>query len=201
MIKELKNQAILRAKEIISQIEDVAHSKSHMEQVLKYAQEIAKHYLEADRDMLEIACWWHDVGRLYGDEGHAKKSAEMAKDELSYIGFDSSTISKICNAIAEHSNRESLIPSTLEGKILKDADKLDFLTPKRWQMCVDEKLDWAILVGIKKIPVIRNHILNLEESKKIFDVLFVKLKEFAKNENSAFFKKYKQGVINLKILK
>jgi len=199
MTKELKIQAILRAKEIINQIKDVAHSESHMEQVLEYVQEIAKHYPEADRDILEIASWWHDVGRLYGDEGHAKKSAEMVEDELSHIGFDLSTISKICNAIAEHSNRESLIPSTLEGKILKDADKLDFLTPKRWQMCVDEKLDWAVLVGIKKILIIRNHILNLEESKKIFDILFSELKEFAKKENSTFFQKYKQQVINLKI--
>ncbi len=199
MANEIKDLAISRAQEIISQMKDVAHSKSHIEQVLIYSEQIAKHYPEANKDILDLAAWWHDTGRLNTDEGHAAKSAEIAAKELNKIGIDSDTISKICCAIREHSNSEGITPTTLEGKILKDADKLDFLTPKRWQMCIDEKLDWAVLVGIKKIPIIRNHILNLIESKEIFDSLFLELKDFVRDENSAFFEKYKQQVIDLKI--
>lgn len=199
MVEEMKTQAILRAKEILSRIEDVAHCQSHMERVLIYSREIARKYPEADIDAIDLAVWWHDVGRLYGESGHASKSAEMARAELTKIDIDAKNIEKICLAISEHSNSEGVVPSTLEGKILKDADKLDFLTPSRWKMCIDEKLDWVIEIAIDKIPIIRNHILNLNESKLIFDVLLPKLKDFAKKEDSTYFEKYKEQVINLRV--
>lgn len=194
-----KQKAILEAKRIVDSIGDPAHSNAHNESVLEYAREIAKEYPDVDWDLLELAVWWHDTGRKYADLEHPIYSEKMAREYFLANGFDQSFVDQICEAILCHGNKMAVRPNFLEAKILKDADKLDFLTPVRWQEAIDNKLDWAIEAGINRIPVIRNHILNLDIAKKIFDRLFKEIVEYVSMINDPYFEKYKERVLNIKI--
>lgn len=132
-----KDVAISMAKHIIDQMADVMHSRSHMEQVLAYANEIASSRDDIDHDVLELAVWWHNVGRLFLDRGHPQRGAEMLEDEFAKIGFGKLLIHNVYDAVINHSSSKT--PGTIEGKILRDADKLDFLTPSRWKLAIDNK--------------------------------------------------------------
>jgi len=187
------NIAIEKAQLYINQMTDLMHDISHFERVYVYAQEIAKSEKEVDYDVLTLAVWWHDVGRLYIAKGHPQKSSEMARQDLTELGFEVNFIDKVCEVIETHSG--STIPTTIEGKILKDADKLDFLTPARWEFAIKNKQTAGIEAGIKKIPIIRDEILSLNKSKTIFDELFKDLKNYAATVDDDFFKDYKKIVL------
>lgn len=57
----------------------------------------------------------------------------------------------------------------------------------------------AIEAVIHKLPIIRNEILSLDESKKVFDRLFNDLVEYFVTVRSDFFDKYKNDLLNIEI--
>jgi len=189
-------KAIKKAKEYIRQMANVGHDESHMKSVINYAMKIAAVEKNVDSDVLELAIWWHDVGRLHRDDGHPQKSAEMAREYLQANDFDADFIEKICDAIENHGSKAGAdLPTTLEGKILRDADKLDFLTPARWKVTIQNKKIATIKAAIKKIPIIRNQILFFDKSKEIFDEVAVKLKNYILTVNDDFFAEYKKQLL------
>ena len=165
--------------------------------MLAYSRELAKNYQNVDLDILDLVVWWHDVGRLYGDEGHAKKSGEMAKSYFTQANLDILDIDKACESIVDHSNREGGEPKFIEGKILKDADKLDFLTVSRWKIALETKSNWAIEIGINRIPIIRDEILTLPESKMMFDKLLNDLRKYFSGLDNDVLGKYKEKLLAL----
>jgi hypothetical protein len=187
----MKKAAIELACELTFKCANVMHGISHLESVLYYSNILAKNYPEVDPDVLEIAVWWHDVGRLYMDKGHAQKSMEMAIENLTKIGFSAIDVEKISVAIESHSNSSLKEPTMIEGIILRDADKLDFLTPARWQIGIDHERSEEIVEGIDRIPLILNEVLMLPESKELYNNLFAKLVEFLKESDNSFINKYK----------
>ena len=56
-----------------------------------------------------------------------REGADMAEKILRDYGYSQERIDKICYCIRMHSYSKKLTPSTLEGKILQDADRLDAL--------------------------------------------------------------------------
>jgi uncharacterized protein len=81
--------------------------------------------LRADMNVLLPAAILHDVAR--DEKNHAKESAVKAKGILLKYNFREETIERITEAISTHSYSSGVLPKTLEGKILSDADKLDAL--------------------------------------------------------------------------
>lgn len=73
-----------------------------------------------------------------------------------------------------------MFPQTLEGIFIKDADKLAWLGKGRWKCCVDNKQRLDELIEL--LPKLRNQILNLDESKKIYDRDIVNLVNFLYDE-------------------
>jgi uncharacterized protein len=57
----------------------------------------------------------------------ADDSADLAEKWLQRYGYPQERIDKICYCIRTHSYSKRLIPETLEGRILQDADRLDAL--------------------------------------------------------------------------
>jgi predicted metal-dependent HD superfamily phosphohydrolase len=190
------DKAIERGKELLIKA-DASHGLDHAERVLKYSLEIAKNHPEVDLDALVLACWWHDVGRIYGDKGHQKMSADMVEKELPNYDFDSQFIEKVSEAIVNHSSHAAVDPSNVEGKILKDADKLEYLTPTRWENSAKENFFHYFDPAIREIPGIRNKLLFFDESRIVYDKLLFDLKEYAKKKKAAGFQKYKDRIIAL----
>ncbi|MEM0027468.1 MAG: HD domain-containing protein [Ignisphaera sp.] len=106
--------------------DDVAHGIGHVLRVRELALEIASSIEESvDREVLELVALLHDIGRLYSDEGHAKRSAEIARILLELANYPKDRITRVVEAIESHSFSEGKEPRAIEAKILSDADKLD----------------------------------------------------------------------------
>jgi len=77
----------------------------------------------ADLSILLPAALLHDVGR--GADDHALASAEIARQILEATGYERDRVEAVVEAISTHSFSGERAPTTLEAKILSDADKLD----------------------------------------------------------------------------
>jgi len=107
---------------------DPAHDFHHVMRVYKNAEIIGKHE-GADMEILLAAVLLHDLviypKRSAKRSKSADDSADMAEEILQNYNYSDQKIDKICYCIRTHSYSKRLIPSSLEGKILQDADRLD----------------------------------------------------------------------------
>jgi len=109
-------------------INDVAHDFDHIMRVFKNAQNICKKE-NANEKLVLSAVLLHDVVSYPKSDKCSKlssiKSAEESKKILKKFNFTKEEIQIISDAIRDHSFSRNVIPATLEGKILQDADRLD----------------------------------------------------------------------------
>ena len=106
-----------------------AHAYDHVKRVFSLAMRIGS-TLEANLRILGAAALLHDVGRAKEDEtgvSHSIVSGEMSVEILEEVGFTQDEIQSVRDVIRTHRFSEGLIPTSLEGEILSDADKLDAL--------------------------------------------------------------------------
>ncbi len=111
---------------------DDLHGFKHVERVLNLCVQIGT-ALNANLLAIKIAALLHDVGRIHekknAAKNHAELSAEMAEKFLQKTNFNINIddIENIIHSIRAHSFSNKIKPTTLEAKILSDADKLDTL--------------------------------------------------------------------------
>lgn len=112
-------------KEIADTHLSISHDHWHVDRVLHYARELHKIY-GGDWDIILAAVIMHDLGRSDEENAHGKSSREVsakkAEKILQLIKFPPEKLLAVKKAILEHDQLEQ--PSTVEGKILKDADFL-----------------------------------------------------------------------------
>jgi len=186
--------SIQEAKQHIDKIIDPAHSIIHVSAVVKRAESIAKHYPQVNPEIITLAAWWHDVGRLFF-RTHEALGAQLAYESLYRLGVEVDTCNTVFDAIAYH--KWSMKPRTLEGRIIKDADKLDYISIDRWQACIDSKSYESITKIADLLPDLRNRILQLEVSKKMYDEMLVEFKQFISNITDEQLMTTKQKILNM----
>ena len=101
------------------------HDYYHTVRVYKIATEIAKQEY-ADVNIVQLAALLHDVDdKKLSPETHATK--KNAVDFMTVNGVDADIINMVCKIIDEVSfaGTDSVVPSTIEGKCVQDADRLD----------------------------------------------------------------------------
>lgn len=109
---------------------DPAHDFQHITRVYKNAELIGRKE-GADMEILLPAALLHDL--VVYPKGSAKTSksaddsADLAEKWLQRYGYPQDKIDRISYCIRTHSYSKRLVPATLEGKILQDADRLDAL--------------------------------------------------------------------------
>lgn len=178
-IEEFHKELIDIAKDYMLKMDDFEHNMNHVEDVLYYTKELVNLINEdIDKDVCIISAYWHDVGRIKSSDGHEFLSAEMLKEEMIKLNYNEAMIDKCYCAIKNH--KWDMLPETIEGLVLKDADKLAWLGIGRWRSCLEngKRLDEII----KLLPRLRNEILFFEESRKIYDKETIKLIELIHNE-------------------
>jgi uncharacterized protein len=109
---------------------DPAHDWPHIGRVAAMAKKFA--LLEkANLPCVLAAVYCHDLVNLPKDHPDRKQASTLAAAEaqrhLEQVGFNSHEIKNIQQAVIEHSFSKGLKPSTLEGAIVQDADRLDAL--------------------------------------------------------------------------
>ncbi len=174
----VSGRSIKAAQEIMEGVTDGAHDKNHMAAVAAFARRICNKTRNADRLVVDVSAYWHDVGRRDVGKGHEELGAKMAKNDLLGRGAPADFAQGVFDAIVNH--QYGMTPQTLEGHIIRDADKLDFLGLYKWTGPVREKIKGRIpsleerRKLIDMIPRLRDEILNLPASREIFDDEFPK---------------------------
>jgi uncharacterized protein len=111
---------------------DSAHNFEHVARVYNTALRLAKNE-KVNLDVIKVAALLHDIGGALeqadhtGKTDHAIESARLAMPFLKDLGFPGDTIEHILACITTHRYRTTNRPSTLEAKIVFDADKLEAL--------------------------------------------------------------------------
>jgi uncharacterized protein len=122
----MQNELIARAAEYVKEKfenEYSGHDWFHTLRVFKTATRIAEAE-GADLVTVQLAALLHDVDdRKLSPETYEDKA--NAREFLSENNVDSCKIEGICRIIGEISFAEKCVPSTLEGKCVQDADRLD----------------------------------------------------------------------------
>jgi uncharacterized protein len=123
-------EQIMRTLQILVHHQSPAHDFQHILRVYKNAEMISKQEESVDLDIVLAAALLHDL--VVYPKGSSKTinsaddSAEIAKKILlEYKNYPREKIEKVADAIRTHSYSKRLVPETLEGKILQDADRLD----------------------------------------------------------------------------
>ena len=109
--------------------EDAAHDYDHLVRVIALADKIQASE-GGNLPTIWAAVALHDIGqereRRHGGD-HAWIGAALAEELLKGTPFPQEYIPAVQQAIREHRITGGIIPQTLEGRILYDADKLDSL--------------------------------------------------------------------------
>ena len=107
---------------------DSAHDFEHIMRVYKNAQKIGKKE-NVNMKLVLTAVLLHDVISFPKSDKKSKtssiKSSIVAQRILKNHGYDEKEIKIISDAIRDHSFSRGMVPNTIEGKILQDADRLD----------------------------------------------------------------------------
>ncbi len=107
---------------------DSAHDFEHIMRVYKNAQTIGKKE-NANMKLVLAAVLLHDITLFPKSDKKSKtssiKSSIVAQKILQNHGYDKEEIKIISDAIRDHSFSRGMVPNTIEGKVLQDADRLD----------------------------------------------------------------------------
>ena len=123
--------AQLAAQAVADQGPDGAHDLNHFERVWRNAQALLAQYRQADPLVVLAACYLHDLVNVPKDDPRrssaSRLSAELARERLAALGFPADKLAGVAHAIEAHSFSAGVPATTLEARIVQDADRLDGL--------------------------------------------------------------------------
>ena len=109
---------------------DPAHDFMHIMRVYKNAEKICK--LEGvDRKLVLVSVLLHDIVKKTHSDKRSKSSADLSAEKatsiLKKLQFSENEIVIVAEAIRNHSFTKGKASTSIEGRILQDADRLDAL--------------------------------------------------------------------------
>ncbi|MCL5093672.1 MAG: HD domain-containing protein [Patescibacteria group bacterium] len=142
----------------------------HFKPVVKYAVKMAGE-LGADKEVVEIAAWLHDIGSIIEGRGkHHLEGAKIAESKLKELGYPKAKIELVKRCILSHRGSEKVKPKTLEEKIIAEADIMSnfeniggiFKAAFIFEGLNQEEAKKSVRKKLQN----KYHQLNFEESKK-----------------------------------
>ena len=123
-------EQIMMTVKLLLENQPPAHDFQHVFRVYKNAELISEEEKLVDLDIVLAAALLHDLvvypkGSIKSANS-ADESAEIAKKILlEHKSYPRDKIEKVADIIKIHSYSKNLVPTSIEGKILQDADRLD----------------------------------------------------------------------------
>ena len=107
---------------------DPAHDFAHIMRVYKNAEEICKKE-ESNRKLVLVSVLLHDIVKKTQSDRRTRSSADLSAEKarliLRKLKFSDNDIAIVYEAIKNHSFTKGKISTSIEGRILQDADRLD----------------------------------------------------------------------------
>lgn len=98
--------------------------KYHIYPVVKYGRLLSKK-LGADKEVVELSCWLHDLTRIKGDiKNHHKTSASEATKILKEFNYDPKKLDKVARCIYAHRGSCNIKKTNIEEEIVACADAM-----------------------------------------------------------------------------
>jgi len=154
--------------------ENSGHDWLHAKAVWDNSREILKSEIEANRLIIELAALLHDVNDWKNNTLSDEISAEMSEKWLKSVGLDEDVVNNIVDIIKKVSYfgpnfvEEEM---SLEGKIVRDSDRLEAMGPIGWKRTTQ-------FGKAKGIPDINEFLPNLNLTDEEY-------KNYMRKENSA----------------
>ena len=119
---------------------DPYHLLPHVPEVEKWADCMLRRYPEADRGVILLSVWLHDIGHYPPSEtDHAVISEEIAKKFLEKQNYPRDKMDKVLHCIRSHRCRD-VLPRTFEAKMMAFMDSASHLTtPVYFDMARQDK--------------------------------------------------------------
>ncbi len=107
---------------------DSAHDMQHIERVVLMARRLAEEE-DANLDIVIPAAWLHDCVTLPKNAPNRREASTLAAAKaarfLQSIHYPEQYLAAIAHAVEAHSFSAGIQPTTLEAKVVQDADRLD----------------------------------------------------------------------------
>ncbi len=125
IIEKAKKLFIKAVKTAVSDKYDLLR---HVPEAEKWANRLCDLQKEADREVVLLAVWLHDIGHYpICETDHAVKSEKIAKNFLIAENYPEEKMEKVLHCIRSHRNRD-VKPETLEAKIIACIDSASHMT-------------------------------------------------------------------------
>lgn len=108
--------------------EDIYGLGTHVPEAEKWAGKLCGIYKEADREVVMLAVWLHDIGHYPVDKvDHAVKSEKIAREFLEKENYLKDKMEKVLHCVRSHRCRD-IMPETQEAKIMACVDSASHMT-------------------------------------------------------------------------
>lgn len=114
---------------VIKQHDDIYTLVRHIPEAEKWANKISDSHAEADKEVVLLVVWLHDVSHYVGDMStdHAVRSEKMAQEFLLKNNYDPQKLKQVLHGVRSHRNRD-VAPESIEAKIFACADSASHMT-------------------------------------------------------------------------
>jgi HD superfamily phosphodiesterase len=129
----MNNELIEKAKKTFLQRiddhkEDPWNLRVHIKEAEKWAARVLVKYPAADKDVIILSVWLHDIGHYpIPREDHAVVSEKVAREFFLKERVDKELAGKVLHCVRSHRNKD-VKPDTLESKLFAMIDSVSHLT-------------------------------------------------------------------------
>ena len=143
----------------------------HFEPTVKYAKKLSEE-LNANKEVVVISSWLHDIGSIiHGRENHHETGAKIAEEKLKELNYPEEKIELVKGCIKNHRSSINNPRSTIEEKIVAEADALSCFDdiPGLFQVAFEHegKNRREAIESVKNKLQRKWNKLHFEESRKI----------------------------------
>ncbi|HLC44091.1 MAG TPA: HD domain-containing protein [Patescibacteria group bacterium] len=169
--------------DVIKQNDDIYTLIRHIPEAEKWAIKIVEKHPEADKEVVLLVVWLHDVSHYVGDRStdHAVRSEKMVEEFLEKNNYDSEKMKQVLHGVRSHRNRD-VVPESIEAKIFACADSASHMTDILYLDMIQQGKFEAVLAKLERdyrdigvFPEIHKMLTPLYETWKKFITEFQKL--------------------------
>lgn len=154
----------------------------HVPEAEKWANKMCDTYSDADREVVLLAVWLHDIAYYPVNEiDHAIKSEKAAKKFLEKEKYPKDKMKKVLHCVRAHRGRD-VIPETLEAKIMACVDSASHMTDSMYANIVrDGRSDYVFgklerdYRDISEFPEVQKELQDVYEKWKALLNALVKI--------------------------